>query len=70
MKLIRNGLLYIFLQFIGGRETMAVIYATLICKGLMTFDDVFPVCKEQTYNYLAALGVPGYTVGGYVENVQ
>lgn len=68
MKLIRNGLLYIFLLLIGGKETMAIIYAVLICKNLITFDDVFPVCKEQTYNYLAACGVPGYTVGGYTED--
>lgn len=63
MKLIRDGLLYIFLLLIGGKETMAIIYATLICKNLMTIDDVFPVIRQQVIDYLAALGVPGYTAG-------
>lgn len=38
-------------------ETMAVVYATLICKGLKTLDNVPPICLEDVKEILAALEV-------------
>lgn len=37
---------------------MAVVYATLIVKGLKTIDDVPPIIKAQVQEILNALEIP------------
>ena len=37
---------------------MAVVYATLIVKGLKTIDDVPPIIKAQVQEILDALEIP------------
>lgn len=70
MKIIREILLFIFLKFIGG-NTMAIVYATLILKGLKTIDDVPAIIRQQVIDYLSAMEIPGYTEGSdVVEQAQ
>lgn len=38
-------------------DTMAVVYATLICKGLKTLDNVPCICLEDVKAILTALEV-------------
>lgn len=38
-------------------DTMAVVYATLICKGLKTLDNVPSICLEDVKKILDALEV-------------
>lgn len=37
---------------------MAVVYATLIIKGLKTIDDVPQIIRDQVKEYLEALEIP------------
>lgn len=37
---------------------MAVVYATLIIKGLKTIDDVPAIIRDQVQQYLEALEIP------------
>lgn len=49
---------YLFLQWIKEEKDMAVIYATLIIKGLRTFASVPDRIKPQVKEVLEALEVP------------
>lgn len=58
MKFIRECLLKILLFLYKEETTMAVVYATLIIKGLKTIDDVPSIIREQVREYLEALEIP------------
>ena len=58
MRILRELLLKVLLTLYKEEKTMAVVYATLIVKGLKTIDDVPSIIKAQVQEILDALEIP------------
>lgn len=58
MRIIRELVLKLLLILYKEDTTMAVVYATLIIKGLKTIDDVPSIIRDQVQEYLEALEIP------------
>lgn len=58
MRIIRELILKLLLILYKEDTTMAVVYATLIIKGLKTIDDVPTIIRDQVREYLEALEIP------------
>ena len=58
MRIIRELVLKLLLILYKEDTTMAVVYATLIIKGLKTIDDVPSIICDQVSEYLEALEIP------------
>lgn len=58
MRIIRELVLKLLLILYKEDTTMAVVYATLIIKGLKTIDDVPSIIRDQVSEYLEALEIP------------
>lgn len=58
MRIIRELVLKLLLILYKEDTTMAVVYATLITKGLKTIDDVPSIIRDQVREYLEALEIP------------
>lgn len=57
MRIIRELVLKLLLILYKEDTTMAVVYATLIIKGLKTIDDVPSIIRDQVREYLEALEI-------------